>query len=140
MIKNVIIKINGTQEIDGSVENIELTTEGRFGINDGKYFLSYEEGMFNDDRHVKTQIFINSPDSFVVQRRGSVNSRMKMEKGKKNSCLYSMAEGSLLVGVYTEKVDMHISETGGILNAVYTIDSGMRILSRNTIKITIKEV
>lgn len=140
MIKNVIIKVKGTQEIDGSSENIELTTEGRFGFNDGKYLLTYEERQPSDEQLIKTQIFINPPDSFVIQRSGTINSRMHMEKGKKNSCFYSMPAGSLLIGVYTEKVDIDLCESGGTMKAVYTLDSGMKIISRNTVKITVKEV
>ena len=140
MIKDVIIKIKGTQEIDGNTETIELTTDGRFGFKDGKYFFSYEERQPTDNLLIKTQVFVTPPDSFVIQRSGTVSSRMEMQKGKKNSCFYSMPEGSLLIGVYTEKVDIDLCESGGTMKAVYTLDSGMKIISRNTVKITVKEV
>lgn len=140
MIKDVIISIKGVQGIDDQTDTIEFTTEGRFGIKDGKYFLSYDEGQMFENCRVKTKIFINSPESVVLQRKGSIESRMEIEKGKRNSCFYVTSIGELCIGIYGEALDINLNESGGKLNMVYTIDSDLRPVSRNEVKITVKEV
>lgn len=140
MIKDVIISIKGIQGIDDQTDTIEFTTEGRFGINDGKYYLSYDEGQMMENYDVKTKIFVNSPESLVLQRSGSIKSRMEIEKGKRNSCFYSTPVGDLCIGIYGESLDVNLNESGGSLNMVYTIDSDLRLVSRNEVEITVKEV
>jgi len=140
MIKDVIIDIKGVQGIDGQTDTVEFTTEGKFGFKNGKYFLSYDEGQMMEDADVKTKIWINSYDSLVLQRSGTISSRMEIEKGKRNSCFYSTPVGDLCIGIFGETIDVDLGETGGSLNMVYTIDSGLTLVSRNEVRITVKEV
>ena len=64
MIKDVLINIKGTQGLDEQIDTIELTTDGKFGIKDGQYFLSYDEGQILDTyEEIKTNIFIKSENS-----------------------------------------------------------------------------
>lgn len=42
MMKDVIIKIKGTQGIDGEQDEIELTTDGRFGKRGDSYYMTYD--------------------------------------------------------------------------------------------------
>lgn len=140
MIKDVIINIKGVQGIDDQTDTVELTTEGRFGIKDGKYFLSYEEGQLIENGQVKTHIYINSPNSVVLQRKGAVESRMEIEKDKRNSCFYLTQVGELSLEIYGEKLDIDLNESGGKIDMVYTIDSDLRLVSRNQVEITVKEV
>lgn len=140
MIKDVVIKIKGIQGIDDQIDTIEFTTEGKFGIKDGKYFLSYDEGQMMEGCDVKTKIFVNSPQSLVLQRSGSITSRMEIEKEKRNTCFYSTPIGELTIGIYGEILDINLNESGGSINMVYNIDSHMQLVSRNEVKISVKEV
>ena len=130
----------GRQCIDGEEDTVELTTEGRFGIKDGKYFLSYDEGQIVEAGKVKTKIFINSPDSVVLQRTGDISSRMEITAGERKSCFYSTPVGDICIGIYGEKIELDLKENGGNINLVYTIDSDLKLISRNRVKITVKEV
>ena len=140
MIKDVLITVVGIQGIDGEEDTVELTTEGRFGIKDGKYFLSYDEGQIVEAGKVKTKIFINSPDSVVLQRTGDISSRMEITAGERKSCFYSTPVGDICIGIYGEKIELDLKENGGNINLVYTIDSDLNLISRNRVKITVKEV
>lgn len=140
MIKDVLITVVGIQGIDGEEDTVELTTEGRFGIKDGKYFLSYDEGQIVEAGKVKTKIFINSPDSVVLQRTGDINSRMEITAGERKSCFYSTPVGDICIGIYGENIELDLKENGGNINLVYTIDSDLKLISRNRVKITVKEV
>lgn len=140
MIKDVIIDIKGIQGIDDDTDTIEFSTDGRFGIKDDSYFISYDEGqMLEGNLEVKTSIYIK-PDSVVLQRNGAIKSRMVIEKGVRNTCFYSTPHGNLVLGIYGEKLDYSLTENGGSLNMSYNIDSDLKLVSKNSVNISIREI
>ena len=141
MIKDVIIDIKSSQDVDGEVSSIEFTTEGRYGLNGSEYFIAYAEGeLFDTDEEVQTKIFIKSDNSVILQRKGSIKSRILIEKDKRNSSLYSLPYGQMTIGVFGENLEFNLNENGGSIKLVYTIDQELSLLSRNTVNITIREV
>lgn len=141
MIKDVIISIKTEQTVGDSTDTIEFTTDGRFGIKDGSYFISYEESkLLEVDGDVKTTLYIKSDDSVVMQRNGAYSSRMVIEKGVRNNCFYVTPMGELSLGIFGEKVKTNFSEKGGSINMNYTIDTNLQLLSRNSVNISVKEV
>jgi uncharacterized beta-barrel protein YwiB (DUF1934 family) len=141
MIKDVVISIKGLQGLDGDSDTVELTTDGQMGIKDGQYYLTYEEGQLLDsgDR-VKTQLFIKNNDSVVLQRSGSIKSRMVIVKGERNTCYYTTPVGELVIGIFGEEIEHSLTEKGGKLKLKYTIDSNLQIVSRNEVNISVREV
>ncbi len=140
MIKDVIINVIGVQNIDGDNDTVELTTEGKFGIKDNKYFLSYDDGRLTDNGIVKTKIFINSPQSVVLQRTGDINSRMEITNGERTACFYSTPVGNLNLGIYGEKINVALNENGGSIDLEYTLDSNLKLIGKNSVKIKVREV
>ncbi len=141
MIKDVIINIKTEQTVGDSTDTIEFTTDGRFGIKDGSYFISYEESkLLEVDGDVKTTLYIKSDDSVVMQRNGAYSSRMVIEKGVRNNCFYVTPMGELSLGIFGEKVKTNFSENGGSIDMNYTIDTNLQLLSRNSVNISVKEV
>jgi uncharacterized beta-barrel protein YwiB (DUF1934 family) len=141
MIKDVIIDIKTKQTVDGDTDLIEFTTDGRFGFEKGSYFISYEESkLLEVEGEVKTTVFIKPDNSIVLQRKGSYNSKMVIEKGIRNNCFYTTPMGELTLGVFGEKVKTDLSDNGGTVCMNYSIDTNMRLLSQNQVKIFIKEV
>ena len=141
MIKDVIISIKTEQTVGDSTDTIEFTTDGRFGIKDGRYFISYEESkLLEVDGDVKTTLYIKSDDSVVMQRNGAYSSRMVIEKGVRNNCFYVTPMGELSLGIFGEKVKTNFSENGGSIDMNYTIDTNLQLLSRNSVNISVKEV
>ena len=140
MIKDVIIDIKGFQGIEDDTDTIEFTTDGRFGIKDGEYFISYDEGqMMGDGTQVKTSLYIK-PDSVVLQRNGSIKSRMVIQKGVRNTCFYSTPHGNLVLGIYGDDIKYDLSEKGGKLSLKYNIDSDLKLVSKNSVDISVREV
>ena len=45
-----------------------------------------------------------------------------------------------MISVFGEKIEYDLNENGGKINLKYTIDSDMKMLSRNQVDITISEV
>ena len=141
MIKDVIIDIKSTQTVDGETDGIEFTTEARYGFKDGEYFLSYREGqLFETNEDVLTNIYIKSDNSIILQRTGSVKSRILIEKGKRNSSIYSLPYGQLTIGVFGEELNFNLNENGGSIQLSYNIDQELKLVSHNTVNITISEV
>ena len=141
MIKDVIIDIKTEQTVDGNTDSIEFTTDGKFGIRDGSYFISYDESQLLEvDGQIKTTVFIKPDNSVVMQRNGSYNSRMVIEKGVRNNCFYITPMGELSLGIFGEKVVADLTDNGGKISMNYTIDTNLQLLSRNHVNISIKEV
>ena len=141
MIKDVIIDIKTEQSLDGQTDNIEFTTDGRFGIKDDTFFISYDESRLLDvEGEIKTTIFLKPDNTVVLQRKGSYNSKMVIEKGIRTSCFYSTPAGSLTLGIFGEKVLSNLNESGGKIDLTYLIDANSKPLSRNTVNISVREV
>lgn len=47
-MKEVLITIKGTQDVDGEEEVVELTTLGKLGEKDGKWYITYKDHAFAD--------------------------------------------------------------------------------------------
>lgn len=140
MIKDVFINIKGIQGIDEETDTIEFMTDGKFGIKNGEYYISYDEsGMLDTGDKVKTHIYIKPNGSLVLQRTGTIKSRMLIETGKRNTCFYSTPHGDLVIGIFGESIENDLNEQGGELRLKYTIDSDLRLISRNEVNISIKE-
>ena len=141
MMKDVIINISGEQGIDSEFDTIELTTVGRFGEKNGSYYLTYDETeMLSVGGAVKTGIYIKPDKSVILQRTGSVESRLIVEEGKRSVCCYNTSAGELLIGIFGEKVKTDLTPKGGEISMKYTIDSNLRLVSRNYVKISVREV
>ena len=141
MIKDALINIIGIQGIDGDTDKIEFTTDGRFGFKDGSYYISYDEShMLDTGDEVKTHIYIKSEDSVVLQRTGTIKSKILIEKGNRNNCFYSTPHGDLTIGVYGEVIEHNLTDNGGEIKLKYTIDSDLRLISQNEVNISIREV
>lgn len=140
MIKDVIIDIKSTQQSNDEKNTMELTTEGRFGFKDKEILLLYDEGEMLGIKGVKTRLHIKNNNSVIIQRTGSLESRLLIEKGKRNTCLYSMPYGDTLIGMYGEKIENSMTADGGSILIEYTIDTALQLISKNTVKITVREV
>ena len=141
MIKDVIIEIKTEQTVDDSTDKIEFTTDARYGFRDGSYFISYDESKLMEvEGEIKTTLYVKPNASVVLQRKGAYNSRMVIEKGVRNNCLYATPNGEFSLGIFGEKVLANLSDDGGNITMNYTIDSGLQLLSRNRVNISIREV
>lgn len=141
MIKDVIIEIKTEQTVDDSTDKIEFTTDARYGFRDGSYFISYDESKLMEvEGEIKTTLYVKPNASVVLQRKGAYNSRMVIEKGVRNNCLYATPNGEFSLGIFGEKVLANLSDDGGNITMNYTIDTGLQLLSRNKVNISIREV
>lgn len=141
MMKDVIIDIKTYQSLDDQSDTIEFSTDGRFGIKDGQYYICYDEsGLLDVEGEIKTTLYVKSDNTVILQRKGSYNSRMVIEKGVRTNCFYSTPVGNLTLGIFGEKVFSNLNENGGDIALTYIIDAEAKLLSRNKVNISIREV
>lgn len=138
MIKNAIIEIKGTQENDGEENVIELNTEGRYGFQNGEYFISYDESELSGLGDVKTVLLLKKNNTAILSRSGAFESRLEIEKGKRSISVYRTTEGEMMLGIYGETIDYQLNDEGGQVSLCYTVDSDLMLISRNTVNISVR--
>lgn len=123
MENNAIISVRSIQQYEGNApDTIELTTEGRIWEEQGTVRFSYRETELTGLPGTQTT-FTLEPDSVVLERRGTVTSRMEFRVGQTHKSLYNSAElGSLLVAVSTTEIESHMELGGGNLRVAYSIE------------------
>ncbi len=139
-MKKVLIKIKGTQSNGTGSDNIEFSTEGELHQNGNDFSLSYEDGELLGEKGIKTRLITKGENGVILQRTGSLSSKLIIEKGIRNSCFYSVPQGDLTLGIYGKTVQINLKETGGTIKLVYSIDANMQFISENTVEISVKEV
>ncbi len=138
-MKKVVIDIIGTQGLEGDDSVIEMSTLGTLSFRDGKFLLSYEETETLKPHTVKTLVKAEGQDRITMVRSGGIDSRLIIEKGKRNTCFYSVPQGELVLGIFGEAIENSLTENGGKIKMSYTIDVDNSVLSQNTVEISVKE-
>lgn len=138
-MKKVLVKIKGMQGLDGEQDIIELSTEGTLRCFEDEYIITYSEDQTVEGSKTKTQLTVRQDGTVILERRGDLNSRLIITEGERNNCLYAIPQGSLTLGIYGKEVKSNLTECGGTVKMVYTIDVNLEPLSENTVEITVEE-
>lgn len=117
----VMLSITGRQSyMDQEPETIELVTEGILAYRDGGWDLRYEESALTGLEGVTTTFRIDR-DGIVLDRTGKLRSQMVFREGVRHDSLYQMEFGALMVSVCAERIWAQISEDGGVVDLIYSI-------------------
>lgn len=138
-MKKVLVKVKGTQGIDGEKAVIELATEGTLREFEGDYIISYCEDPTESGSKTKTQLTIQKSGTVILERRGDLNSRLIITEGERNNCIYAIPQGSLTLGIYGKQVKSNMTQCGGTVKMVYSIDMNLAPLSDNEVEIFVEE-
>ncbi len=139
MDKNYIISVTGIQEVEGEKDKVEVITEGDMVKKNGHTYISYKE--YNEDNPKicsHNLIKIENDGKITVIRKGETESRLILEKDKRHQCCYRTMAGNLMIGIFTEDVDIDLKESGGKLRVKYSIDFNNDLMSKNELRIKIK--
>ncbi len=139
-MQDVLIEIVSTQQIDGDEDSIELTTVGKMNVIGGKTYLKYDDSAATGVDGVSCLIKVDPKEnSVMMQRSGVLNSRMYVKEGQRHICHYETGQGTLVLGVFGETVKDRLTDNGGSLFMSYTLDINYGMVSRNTVKINVKQ-
>ncbi len=140
-MKEVLIEIKGTQTVDDESDVIELTTIGKMDTVGEKTYIRYDDSTATESDVIACMIKYDPKDnSVIMQRSGTLNSRMYIKKGQRHICHYETGQGVLTMGIFGEDVNAKMSNKGGSLKLSYTIDVNYGLMSRNEVEINVKEV
>ena len=76
--------------MDGNSENIEMTTVGKMYIKDGLWRLIYRENSDDLAASSVTTLAVDAFGAVSLDRSGSADSHMTVQKGKRHMSLYTM--------------------------------------------------
>ena len=140
MMKDVWISIQSIQDVYDSEENsLEFTTDGYYYFDGENGCLSYMESEVTGLEGTRTSVIV-MPDQVVVDRDGTITSRMVFREGLKNSFLYNTPFGQATMGVDTRSIRHEMGENGGSVEIDYVVDMEHAVVTRNKFYLTVKEM
>lgn len=141
MKKDVLIFLKGTQEypLIEYENSIEFFTEGKFYKKGESYFVTYKESELTGLDKTTTTFKIQ-PNLVTLIRYGDVTSTLIFEQGKRHLSTYRTEDGVVMIGIYTKKMRIDLSNSGGELFVEYSVDLDSSMMSENDFLLKIKEV
>lgn len=135
---NALIKIVGTQTVDGEKDTMELTTTGSLEPQENGWKLCYHETEATGMKGTITTLNIE-PNKLHLMRSGSHPSMLILEKNQRHHCNYHTPYGTIDLGTYTSELDCRLSEHGGEVRFSYTLGFNGGVSSAHTVHITVQE-
>lgn len=138
MIKNTVVHIIDSHVTDGEKTACELTTSGTLDFTAPDDFtVTYRE---TDDEleGCETTLKLEEMRRVVMTRTGKYSAEMIIEKERRHTCFYATPFGELMMGIYASCVEAEMTENGGRLKFVYTIDFNNDLASENELTVIVK--
>ena len=138
MLQDVIINMRSIHGYDTDrADTLEFSTDGLFKLDGDVGCITYEESEITGLTGTRTSVFV-MPDRIVVDRDGSLTSRMVFKEGEKSSFLYDTPFGSATLGIRTRKIRQNLDEHGGSVEIDYVMDMDHAVASRNKMSIEVR--
>jgi uncharacterized beta-barrel protein YwiB (DUF1934 family) len=131
----VMIFINSTQDYGNDKNTIELTTQGHLRLDDGNYFITYDEA--DELGKTKTIIRIEGENKLTLFRDNTNSAQLIIEKDKRHLSHYDTVNGDIFMGVFTNKFSSSMSKNGGELLCRYSLSVNQALISENEINIKV---
>ena len=139
-MKDVLISIHSSFAYEeGEEQQMDFTTDGYYFYEDDVGCLSYEETEVTGMEGTRTSLFV-MPDQVVVDREGTVTSRMVFKEGLKSAFQYATPFGNANMGINTRRITRNMDGSGGSVEIDYVVDMEHVVASRNRFEITVREL
>ena len=133
-----IISLKTLQNCDEEKPDLlDFMTDGQYLFSKNTGHIKYAESELTGMEGTQTSLTI-LPDRIVVDRRGSITSRMEFVEGEKNSFLYATPFGNATMSLDTRKISHSFSEEGGRAEIEYVMDLDHKVFSRNRFIINVE--
>ncbi len=123
-MKDIMLRITGTQNIDNDADTIEFMTEGRIYQKEDATYIVYEESRFSGLEGCKTTVRVSDDNvkMFRFSESFPMDTKIEFQKGKRFEGYYQTPFGPVEMEVTTNSLTNNISfEKGGRLNIDYNI-------------------
>ncbi|WRS26614.1 DUF1934 domain-containing protein [Oscillospiraceae bacterium MB08-C2-2] len=137
--KKFLISIKGVYTNYEDSDTIELFTTGDFYARGGNYYISYDETEATGFEGSRTTLKVEDSRRVTMERSGSSQAQLVIEKGVRHQCHYDMGYGDLMIGISGEKIKSSLTEQGGNLTFKYSLDVNSQLASEHEMYINIKE-
>ena len=100
-MKDFLINIKSTQYFpaNDNHDSIEMTSVGKLSYDENGYSIVYDESDAIGAGGVKTSLQVLNNCLVILNRSGAIDGRLVVENHKRNSCVYSVPEGTLSIGI-----------------------------------------
>lgn len=134
---NCIVTIKDFHNVDGSMENAELTSVGELTGTADCFTVSYTE---NSDwlSGTVTEITVKNGCRAEIVRKGKYATQIIAEQGKRHNFEYATPYGRIHMGIYASKVESEYNENGASLDLCYAFDREGVHISQTRIKLSAK--
>ena len=134
-----LISIIGEQTLDGETDKVEVLTSGNYMMKKNHCYIGYKEYDEENPSNPSDNLIKVEDNIVTIIRKGEMQSRLMLEKGRRHQCLYQTIAGDLMIGVFTKTMKNTLNEKGGTLEVSYTLDFNTDLVSENRFKITVEE-
>lgn len=139
MNKKVIISVKGSQNYeDEEASKLELITEGKYYRKGNTYYITYKESEMTGMEGTTTTLKITG-DMVTLMRFGAINSQFIFQKGQRHTSYYDTAYGAFTISVFTNDMDVNISDSGGEIKVDYQLEIDNNKSGENDFYMLIRE-
>ena len=121
MKKKCTVRLTDHQIEDGEKQSVEIITQGVYEWRAGGYSLRFEE-LFDEGISSETTVSSCGPGCVTVVHRGDITTELTVELGKRHHCHYATPYGEMMLGIDAMELEDRLTENGGTLRMVYSID------------------
>ena len=139
-MKTFTIQTLALQGIYGQSEKIETVYRGTLKRISEGFLIRYSENIYSDAPQVFTEITVTKGKKVIITKDGGIKSRLIVEEGKDNPCIYTTPIGSMELIISGELINYILTDSGGEVFLSYLIKQNETVISKNEVTITIKEV
>lgn len=137
MNREIMISLTSVQWQDNEKSETELLTKAKLVHENGWDIISYEDSSATGFEGSVTTIKIDKGKTASIIRKGTANTALCLEKGRKHYCQYGTPYGFFQIGVFTHQIKNSIEKDGRIY-LKYSIDINSSFISDNEIIMTIQ--
>lgn len=139
MRKEALIHVVGTQNYsEGLDDRMDFITTGTYHKRDNAYYIIYRESEITGMEGVTTSLKVET-GKLTLNRMGAANYKQVFERGVLHHSTYITSMGSFYLGAQTEELEIRLTEYGGNITLKYNLYADNDLVSRNTLRIMIKE-
>ncbi len=141
MENNALITLIGKHTVDGESDSFELTTEGKYTKQNGKYFVSYEGSEITGFDNTTTTLKIQ--ENLVSMLRFGKDmgtSQMVFSENKQYTGVYRTPHGNMSVDVFTNQMSVDVNDDGGEVELDYFVQMNSCQPVKNNLKVKIRKV
>ncbi len=137
--ENIVITIKGKSSQDGKDTDVtNVSSQGVLEYLPGGLKIIYDDSTSVGVKGVTATLTANKNGVITIERKGVLEHKLIVEKGKRHNCIYTTPYGNMNVGVFGVDVNNELNLSGGKLKMKYTLDINSGLISNNEIEISIK--